>query len=58
MELIFGDSWWQDGNTDWVIDNALVASAAAAFTSAFVLGVGDRHQDNMMVSQVSSILLF
>jgi len=51
MLAMFGDCWWQGDLNDWVPSAALLASAAAAFTSAYVLEVGDRHQDNMLVTR-------
>jgi len=51
MLAMFGDAWWQGDLNDWVPSGALLASAAAAFTTAYVLDIGDRHQDNMMVTR-------
>jgi len=51
MLAMFGDSWWQGDLNDWVPSGPLLASAAAAFTTAYVLDVGDRHQDNMLVTR-------
>lgn len=51
MLAMFGDAWWQGDLNDWVPSAALISSAAAAFTTAFVLDVGDRHQDNMLVTR-------
>jgi len=51
MLAMFGDAWWQGDLNDWVPSAPLLASAAAAFTTAYVLGVGDRHQDNMLVTR-------
>eukprot|EP00928_Gymnodinium_smaydae_P028573 TRINITY_DN21754_c0_g2_i1.p1 TRINITY_DN21754_c0_g2~~TRINITY_DN21754_c0_g2_i1.p1 ORF type:complete len:788 (+),score=77.49 TRINITY_DN21754_c0_g2_i1:54-2417(+) len=51
MMAMFGDAWWQGDLNDWVPSAPLLASAAAAFTTAYVLGVGDRHQDNMLVTR-------
>jgi hypothetical protein len=51
MFAMFGDSWWQGDLNDWVPSAPLIASAAAAFTTAYILGIGDRHQDNMLVSR-------
>lgn len=51
MLAIFGDSWWQGDLNDWVPSAPLLASAAAAFITAYILGIGDRHQDNMLVTR-------
>jgi hypothetical protein len=51
MFAMFGDSWWQGDLNDWVPSAPLIASAAAAFTTAFILDIGDRHQDNMLVTR-------
>jgi hypothetical protein len=51
MRAMFGDAWWQGDLNDWVPSGALIASAAAAFTTAYVLDIGDRHQDNMLVTR-------
>jgi len=48
---MFGDAWWQGDLNDWVPSAPLLASAAAAFTTAYVLDVADRHQDNMLVTR-------
>lgn len=56
MRVMFGDTWWQGDLNDWVPSGPLLASAAAAFTTAYVLDVGDRHQDNMLVTREGRLL--
>jgi len=51
MFAMFGDAWWQGDLNDWVPSAPLLASAAAAFTTAYILDIGDRHQDNMLVTR-------
>merc|ERR1712072_31743 len=51
MFAMFGDAWWQGDLNDWVPSAPLIASAAAAFTTAYILDIGDRHQDNMLVTR-------
>lgn len=51
LAAIYGDRWWHGDLNDWTPSAALLASAAAAFTTAYVLEIGDRHQDNMLVTR-------
>jgi hypothetical protein len=51
LAAIYGDRWWHGDLNDWTPSGSLLASAAAAFTTAYVLEIGDRHQDNMLVTR-------